>query len=282
MLGSAILRMEAIKIVIEPDLERKKKKLLEIIQHYDGLLVAFSGGVDSTFLLAVSHSILGDRLVAVTAQSPVHPVRESEFAVRFAKSRNIRHRLVRSREMHQADFLANPVDRCYICKKNILADLLAIGKELGIAQVAHGANVDDLGDYRPGMQAAKEAGVAAPLLEAGLTKSDIRLLSKQMNLETWDRPSMACLASRIPYGTPITEAALKMVDQAEQVLLNLGFTTCRVRHHDSVCRIELVPDELTKALDADIRQKIVSELRQVGFRYVSLDLRGYVQGSMNP
>jgi len=268
--------------MVEMDLEKKKDKLQEILCRFDGLVVAFSGGVDSTFLLAAAHGILGDRLVAVTAQSPVHPARESDFAVRFAKSRNIAHRLVRSREMQQADFLANPVDRCYICKKNILADLLEIGRELGIEHVAHGANMDDLGDYRPGMQAAQEAGVAAPLLEAGLTKADIRLLSKQMNLETWDRPSMACLATRIPYGTPITEAALEMVDQAEQVLLDLGFTTCRVRHHGDVCRIELPPDELNKAFDDDIRRKIVSELRRAGFRYIALDLLGYVQGSMNP
>jgi uncharacterized protein len=238
--------------------------------------------VDSTFLLAVAHSVLGDRLVAVTAQSPVHPARESAFAVRFAKSRHIRHRLVRSQEMQQADFLANPLDRCYICKKNILAQLLAIGRQLGVDRVAHGANVDDLGDYRPGMQAAEEAGVAAPLLEAGLTKDDIRRLSKQMNLETWDRPSMACLATRIPYGTPITETALKMVDQAEELLLNLGFTTCRVRHHGDVCRIELLPDELVKALEGDIRRTVAIELRRIGFRYVTVDLQGYVQGSMNP
>ena len=269
-------------MMVSADLERKYEKLLEIIRQYDGLIVAFSGGVDSTFLLAAAHSVLGDRLVAVTARSPVHPARESEFAVRFAESRNIRHRLVRSREMTQADFLANPVDRCYICKKHILGDLAALGREMGIDHIAHGANVDDLGDYRPGMQAAEEAGVAAPLLEAGLTKADIRMLSKRLGLETWDRPSMACLASRIPYGTPITETDLQMVDRAEQVLLNLGFKTCRVRHHGDVCRIELLPDELKKALGDDIRPTIVSELRRAGFRYVALDLRGYVQGSLNP
>ena len=268
--------------MVEEGLKSKKEKLLEIIRQYESLVVAFSGGVDSTFLLAVAHSILGDRCIAVTARSPVHPARETQFAVRFARNRNIRHRLVRSREMQQADFLANPVDRCYICKKNILADLLAIGRELGIEHVAHGANVDDLGDYRPGMRAAEEAGVAAPLLEAGLTKADIRLLSKQMNLETWNHPSMACLATRIPYGTPITDAALSMVDQAEQLLLDLGFTTCRVRHHGEVGRIELPPDELAKALAEDMRSKISAGLRQIGFRYVAVDLQGYVQGSMNP
>jgi uncharacterized protein len=268
--------------MVASDLERKKEKLLEIIRRYDGLVVAFSGGVDSTLLLAAAHSVLGDRIVAVTAQSPIHPARETEFAVRLAKSRGIRHRLIRSRELQQADFLANPVDRCYICKKNILADLLELGQEVGIDHVAHGANMDDLGDYRPGMQAAEEAGVAAPLLEAELTKADIRAISKQMNLETWDRPSMACLATRIPYGTPITAADLSMVDQAEQVLLDLGFTTCRVRHHGDVCRIELLPDELKKALGDDIHRKIVTELRKAGFRYITLDLQGYVQGSMNP
>ena len=266
----------------DADLNQKKEKLQKIIGRYDGLVVAFSGGVDSTFLLAVAHGVLGDRVLAVTAQSPVHPSRESKFAVRFAESRNIRHRLVRSREMQQADFLANPVDRCYICKKNILADLLEIGRQEGIAHVAHGANVDDLGDYRPGMKAAEEAQVAAPLLEAGLTKADIRRLSQQMELETWNRPSMACLATRIPYGTPITEKALGMVDRAEQVLLDMGFTTCRVRHHGEVGRIELPADELARALDEDIRRQIATELRRVGFKHVALDLRGYVQGSMNP
>jgi uncharacterized protein len=268
--------------MVETVLERKKEKLLEILRQYDGLVVAFSGGVDSTLLLAVAHSVLGDRLVAVTAQSPVHPARETAYAVRFARMKNIRHRLVRSQEMQQTDFLANPVDRCYICKKNILADLRAIGRQLGINHVAHGANLDDLGDYRPGMQAAEEAGVDAPLLEAGLTKADIRRLSKQMNLETWNRPSMACLATRIPYGTPITEKALQMVDQAEEFLLNLGFSTCRVRHHGELCRIELLPEELVKALGADVRRTVASELRRIGFRYVTVDLQGYVQGSMNP
>ena len=268
--------------MVDTSVDSKRKKLRSIIRRFDGLVVAFSGGVDSTFLLAFAHQILKDRIVAVTAQSPVHPARESEFAVRFAKSRNITHRLVRSREMQQTDFLANPVDRCYICKKNILADLLEIGRQLGIDTVAHGANVDDLGDYRPGMQAAREAGVEAPLLEAGLTKADIRVLSKEMKLETWNKPSMACLATRIPFGTTITEAALQMVDAAEQVLLDLGFTTCRVRHHGDMGRIELLPDELSKALEADIREKITGELRRIGFRYVTLDLSGYVQGSMNP
>ena len=266
----------------ETDLQRKKEKLIDIIGSYDGLLVAFSGGVDSSFLLAVAHGVLGNRLVAVTAQSPLHPARESEFAVRFTKERSIRHRVVRSREMQQAEFVANPVQRCYICKKHLLADLREMARQLGIPHVAHGANVDDLGDYRPGMQAAAEAGVAAPLLEAGLTKAEIRKLSRQMGLQTWDRPSMACLASRIPYGTPITEAALQMVDQAEQGLLRIGFTSCRVRHHGELGRVELPPAELDKALDVDIRQQIVSELQRAGFRYAALDLQGYRQGSLNP
>lgn len=262
-------------------LHEKNEKLERILEQYDSLLVAFSGGVDSTFLLYMAHAVLGEKVVAVTAQSPLHPERERQFTETFTARMHIRHKLIQSREMHRADFIANPKDRCYICKKTIIGDLLKIGKELGISHIAHGANMDDLSDYRPGMKAAEELRVAAPLLEAELTKEDIRLLSKKMHLETWDKPSMACLATRIPYGTTITEKALSMIDRAEDFILGLGFYTCRVRHHGVVARIELNPEDISNGLTEKTRAAITRKLKEIGFQHVALDLEGYVTGSMN-
>lgn len=262
-------------------LHEKKEKLEKILDQYDALLVAFSGGVDSTFLLYMAHAVMGENVVAVTAQSPLHPERERQFTENFTARMHIRYKVIPSGEMQLADFIANPKDRCYICKKTILGDLLKIGKELGISHVAHGANMDDLDDYRPGMKAAEELRVAAPLLEAELTKEDIRLLSKKMHLETWDKPSMACLATRIPYGTPISEKALSMIDRAEEVILGLGFYTCRVRHHGVVARIELRPEDITDLLTEKTRTIIIRKLKEIGFQHVALDLEGYVTGSMN-
>ncbi len=262
-------------------LTRKKDHLLSIISGYGSLMVAFSGGVDSTFLLAVAHEALKKNLIAITARSPLHPVRENNAAVAFAESLGIKHILIESKEMSQPSFRANTKDRCYLCKQYVFSDILKIARDMGVEHVAHGANLDDLEDFRPGFAAANEMGVKAPLVDAGLTKNDIRALSKKMSLETWNKPPMACLATRIPYGTPINTRDLKMVEQAEDVLLQLGFGSCRVRLHDKVARIEVDLKEITKVLDQGIRQQIIEKFRAIGFFHVALDLEGYRQGSMN-
>jgi uncharacterized protein len=263
------------------NLQKKSKELEDILGKYSDLIVAFSGGVDSTLLLYMAHKILGDQVLAITARSPVHPEREVRFAVEFTAQMGIPHMVVASREMQQDDFRANRPDRCYVCKKNLLTDLIELGRKRGIKHLVHGANLDDLGDYRPGMDAAQEMGVTAPLVEAGLTKQDIRLLSRQLNLPTWNKPSMACLATRIPYGNTINEETLKTIDDAEDFILSLGVSTVRVRHHGDIARIELLPDDLKRMLSESTRQDIASHLKSLGFKYVAIDLDGYNSGSMN-
>jgi uncharacterized protein len=262
-------------------LKAKQRRLAAILESLDGLVVAFSGGVDSTFLLAAAHRALGERVTAVTAESPVHPRREIRAAEALARRLGVRHRVIASGEMNLPEFTANPPDRCYICKRHVLAEVFRVARDLGVRHVAHGVNLDDLGDYRPGLKAAEEMGAIAPLLEAGLTKDDIRRLSRRMKLATWNKPSLACLASRIPYGTPITAPALAMVDEAEDFLRGLGFSACRVRHHGDVARIELDPRGIKKLMHHAQRADIVARLRSIGFRHVAVDLEGYTQGSLN-
>lgn len=262
-------------------LTKKRTQLFSILKEYGSLLVAYSGGVDSSFLLAMAHEALKTNLLAVTAESPLHPKGERQAAQDFAQELGIRHLMVSSREMSQPDFRSNTKDRCYLCKKYLLEDLLKIANKNGIQHVAHGANLDDLDDFRPGFAAAREMGINAPLIDAGLKKNDIRMLSKQMNLSTWNKPAMACLATRIPYGTPITIRDLKRVEQAEQVLFSLGFTGCRVRVHDKVARIELDIKDIQQILDQKISSVIIEKLKKIGFFHVTVDLEGYRQGSMN-
>ncbi|MFZ0243273.1 MAG: ATP-dependent sacrificial sulfur transferase LarE [Desulfobacterales bacterium] len=262
-------------------LPEKSDGLKRVLRGYPALIIAYSGGVDSTLLLFLAHAELGQNVLAVTARSPIHPARELRMATEFTAARGIRHKIISSREIQQADFLANPSERCYVCKKYLLEDLIDLGRRVGIQHVAHGANLDDLGDFRPGSRAAREMGIAAPLVEAGLTKADIRRLSRDLGLPTWNKPSMACLASRIPYGTPITEKALEMIDAAEEVILALGFATVRVRHHGDIARIELAPGECERMMAAETRRVVVKHLKELGFRYVALDLEGYTTGSLN-
>jgi uncharacterized protein len=262
-------------------LKEKRNRLAFVLKELDSLMVAFSGGVDSTFLLAVASETVKGNLVAVTAASRVHPQREKAYAIEMAERLGVQHIVLESREMKQADFTANPVDRCYICKKYLFKDLMKLASRMGIKHLAHGANQDDLNDFRPGFAAANEMKILAPLVDAGLTKADIRLLSKAMNLETWNKPSLACLATRIPYGTPLTEKKLAMVDQAEEAILELGFNSCRVRLHDTVARIEILPRDLEKIVDQTTRATLIHKLKDIGFSYICVDLEGYVQGSMN-
>lgn len=267
--------------MIPVHLKEKKQRLVATFKKIDALMVAFSGGVDSTFLLAVAHEVLHENLVAVTAESPVHPRREKLAAATQARALGVRHIVLQSREMRQPDFVANPPDRCYICKKYLFEDLLKLAHQIQIRHVAHGANTDDLEDFRPGLAAAREMGILAPMVDAGLTKDDIRMLSKAMNLKTWNAPPLACLATRIPYGTPLTEQALAMVDQAEETLLNLGFESCRVRLHGKMARIELDSEDFESILNQKIRSAVVSRFREIGFSHIAIDLEGYVQGNMN-
>ena len=263
------------------DIQNKKEKLISILKKYDDLVVAFSGGVDSTFLLYMANKVVKGKVIAVTAHSSIHSESEIEFAQKLAKRLNIKHLMIRSREMNLPDFVANTKEKCYFCKKMLAQDLNKLASELGVTHIAHGANLDDLDDYRPGFKAAVEMGMIAPLLDAKMTKNDIRLLSKEMGLETWNKPSMACLASRIPYGVPIIDETLNKIDRAERFIINLGFNTCRVRYHHEVARIELDPKDFNKIFDDKIRIAIINKFKEIGFSYLSIDLEGYVQGSMN-
>ncbi|MCP4667566.1 MAG: ATP-dependent sacrificial sulfur transferase LarE [Deltaproteobacteria bacterium] len=259
----------------------KRKNLVSRLEELGSLLVAFSGGVDSTFLLALAHEALGENAVAATSTSILHPLREREEASNFTRKRGILHVLFQSDEMGHPEIVRNGPDRCYHCKKILFQRLFAIAEEKGLKHVAHAANVDDLGDFRPGFKAAQEAGVIAPLIEAQLNKEEIRFLSREMGLPSWDKPAMACLASRIPYGNPITEKKLKMIEDAETFLLKRGIRQVRVRRHGSVARIEVGRSDLEKIIDKATRGAIVERLREIGFDHVSLDLEGFVSGSMN-
>jgi uncharacterized protein len=264
-----------------PSRAKKKKRLDEILKSYDRLVVAFSGGVDSTFLLAAAREALGVRVTAVTADSPLHSRREIREALATAKALGVEHIVVPFAEMTAPGFAANPPDRCYTCKQLLFSEIIRMAASMGVERVAHGVNLDDLGDYRPGQKAAEEMGVVAPLVEAGLHKADIRALSRRMGLPTWNKPSMACLASRIPYGRPITLEALKMVEAAEEILQGLGFSGCRVRHHGEVARIEMAAREVSRAVRPGVRSQIVAGLKEIGFTHVAVDLEGYVPGSLN-
>ena len=259
----------------------KLENLEHILKRLDSILVAFSGGVDSTLLLAVSHRILGDKTLAVTSVSAIHSEREMRDAERYPARMGIRHRIMESSELEIPEFVENRRDRCYLCKKNLFRQLSDIAKEEGIAHVAHGANMDDLEDYRPGFKAAKEAGAIAPLIEAEMTKAEIRQFSKKMGLSSWDKPAMACLASRIPYGMSITSDRLTMDSKAEDVIFKLGFRSCRVRHHGKIARIEIDPGDFEKVMTDSIRVHIVEKLKEIGYSHIALDLEGYVQGSLN-
>ncbi|KIE17476.1 potassium ABC transporter ATPase, partial [Smithella sp. SC_K08D17] len=245
------------------------------------LAVAYSGGVDSTFLLKVAHDVLQDRVIAVTARSSIHPQREFKEAAEFARSAGIKHIIIQSEELEIEGFTDNPPHRCYLCKYELFSKIKEVAGKHGIKHIAEGSNIDDLGDYRPGMKAIKELGIISPLKDAGLGKDVIRKLSKQMRLPTWDKQSFACLASRFPYGEKITQEKLAMVDRAEQCLLSFGFKQVRVRHHGDTARIEVAEAERPKFFDLELMDNVYKQFREIGFAYTALDLQGYRTGSMN-
>jgi uncharacterized protein len=260
---------------------RKYARLRAILGRMKGALVAFSGGVDSTLLLKSALDVPVKPLLAVIAASETYPGKEIIAAKALARRLGIRPRVIKTRELENSDFAANPPERCYHCKKELFGTLAATAREEGIPFVLDGTNRDDTRDFRPGSKAGLEIGVRSPLQEAGLTKAEIRELSRRLGLPTWDKPSMACLASRFPYGARIEAKSLRQVGAAEDVLRRLGFGQLRVRHHGTVARIEITPGEFPRAVGKAAAGRIVSGLKKLGYRYVTLDLEGYRTGSMN-
>lgn len=278
----------------------KLEQLREILRDYGSCVIAYSGGVDSVFLAKVAHDILGDRALAVIADSPSLPRAEFHEALELGEQFGFPVRVVKTKEFENPDYLTNPVNRCYFCKQELFTELEPLARAEGFAVIAYGENASDVGDFRPGARAAGEFQVRAPLKEAGLTKTEIRELSARLGLPTADKPQMACLSSRIPYGEPVSTAKLSMIERAEAVLRRLGFHDVRVRHHElgslpgkptieddsaqsrpSLARIEVGPDELPRLLEGGLYSQVASELKQLGYSHVTLDLEGYRRGSLN-
>ena len=258
----------------------KERALEQMLASLGSVVVAYSGGVDSAYLACVARRTLGDQAWAVTADSPSYPERHRRFAIQIAAQFGLRHEIIRTDELERPEYRANPTNRCYYCKHELYTRLARIAADRH-AVVVDGNNADDRADYRPGRQAAREFGVRSPLDEVNLVKDEIRELSRRAGLPTWNEPASACLSSRIPYHTEVTDEKLRTIERAEQSLRSLGFRVCRVRHHDELARVEIGTDEMARALEPDVRADIVRELKTIGYRYVTIDLQGYRMGSLN-
>lgn len=258
----------------------KERALERTLASWGSVVVAYSGGVDSAYLACIAQRVLGDRAWAVTAESPSYPAHHRELAARVAADFGLQHEVIRTTELDQPEYRANPTNRCYFCKQELYTHLARLAAQRG-AIVADGNNADDRGDYRPGRQAARELGVRSPLDDVGLTKDEIRALARRAGLSIWDEPASACLSSRIPYHSEVTDQKLRLIERAEDALHRLGFRVCRVRHHDELARVEIGRDEMPRALEPEMHAVIVRELKAAGYRYVTLDPQGYRSGSLN-
>jgi len=263
------------------NLIEKTAKLKSILQGMKSVLVAFSGGVDSALVLAVAHSVLGEKVLAVTADSPSLPRSELEETRELAQTLGIRHRVVPTEELASPNYNQNPIDRCYFCKSELYTQLHKIARETGSLHILNGTNTDDLGDYRPGLKSAEENGIRSPLWEAGFSKEDVRALAKELGLPLWDKPAAACLSSRIPYGQPVTRKKLNLIEQAEDFLKSRGYRQVRVRHHGDLARIELGQEDLKRFITEETDSSVSHHLMELGFRDVTLDIKGYRTGSLN-
>ncbi|MGQ3683708.1 MAG: ATP-dependent sacrificial sulfur transferase LarE [Candidatus Loosdrechtia sp.] len=263
------------------DTKEKLKKLQDTVKGLESVVIAFSGGVDSSLVAKVCYDVLGEKALAVTARSETYPAHEYEEAVKIAQEIGIPHMTIHTSELGIKGFADNPPNRCYFCKSELFGKLKEIAGDKGYKHVADGANLDDTGEYRPGLDAARELEVHSPLKESGLRKADIREIAKYLNLSNWDKPPYACMSSRFPYGEPITEEKLSLVAAAENYLRSIGLRQFRVRHHDTIARIEVLPEDIPALLDAGRRNELVRKFKEIGYQYVTLDMEGYRSGSMN-